>query len=211
MARNTEAVCRQCRRIGEKLFLKGDRCYSSKCGVERRRRPPGDQGTRRPRRPTDWALQLREKQKARFTYGVLERQFKKYFADARESQGVTGDVLLQLLERRLDNVVYRLSFVDSRPQARQIVNHGHFNVNGRKVSIPSYRVRPGDIITWRRVTDDATPGFVEALTDGIPKRPVPTWLKLEPGALTGEVVSLPEPSEIDTGIEVRLIVEFYSR
>ena len=163
---------------------RGDRCYSSKCGVERRRRPPGDQGTRRPRRPTDWALQLREKQKARFTYGVLERQFKNYFADARESQGVTGDVLLQLLERRLDNVVYRLSFVDSRPQARQIVNHGHFNVNGRKVSIPSYRVRPGDIITWRRVTDDATPGFVEALTDGIPKRPVPTWLKLEPGALT---------------------------
>jgi small subunit ribosomal protein S4 len=211
MARNTEAVCRQCRRIGDKLFLKGDRCYSSKCGVERRRRPPGDQGTRRPRRPTDWALQLREKQKARFTYGVLERQFKNYFADARESQGVTGDVLLQLLERRLDNVVYRLSFVDSRPQARQIVNHGHFNVNGRKVSIPSYRVRPGDIITWRRVTDDATPGFVEALTDGIPKRPVPTWLKLEPGTLTGEVLTLPEPSEIDTGIDARLIVEFYSR
>ena len=211
MARNTEAVCRQCRRIGEKLFLKGDRCYSPKCGVERRRRPPGDQGTRRPRRPTDWALQLREKQKARFTYGVLERQFKKYFFDARESQGVTGDVLLQLLERRLDNVVYRLSFVDSRPQARQIVNHGHFNVNGRKVSIPSFRVRPGDVITWRRVTDDATPGFVEALTDGIPKRPVPSWLKLEPGTLTGEVLSLPEPSEIDTGIDVRLIVEFYSR
>ena len=197
--------------LGEKLFLKGDRCYSPKCGVERRRRPPGDQGTRRPRRPTDWALQLREKQKARFTYGVLERQFKKYFADARESQGVTGDVLLQLLERRLDNVVYRLSFVDSRPQARQIVNHGHFNVNGRKVSIPSFRVRPGDVITWRRVTDDSTPGFVEALTDGIPKRPVPSWLKLEPGALTGEVLSLPERSEIDTGIDVRLIVEFYSR
>ena len=161
--------------------------------------------------PTDWALQLREKQKARFTYGVLERQFKNYFADARESQGVTGDVLLQLLERRLDNVVYRLSFVDSRPQARQIVNHGHFNVNGRKVSIPSFRVRPGDTVTWRRVTDDSTPGFVEALTDGIPKRPVPTWLKLEPATLTGEVLSLPEPSEINTGIDVRLIVEFYSR
>ena len=183
----------------------------SKCGVERRRRPPGDQGTRRPRRPTDWSLQLREKQKARFTYGVLERQFKNYFADARENQGVTGDVLLQLLERRLDNVVYRLSFVDSRPQARQIVNHGHFNVNGRKVSIPSFRVRPGDTVTWRRVTDDSTPGFVGALTDGIPKRPVPTWLKLEPATLTGEVLSLPEPSEINTGIDVRLIVEFYSR
>lgn len=211
MARKTDAVCRQCRRIGEKLFLKGDRCHSPKCGVERRRRPPGDQGIRRSRRPTDWALQLREKQKARFTYGVLERQFKRYFTDARDSHGVTGDVLLQLLERRLDNVVYRLSFVDSRPQARQVVNHGHFNVNGRKVSIPSFRVRPSDIVTWRRATDDAMPGFVEALTDGIPKRPVPTWLKLEPDTLTGEVVSLPEPSEIDTDIDMRLIVEFYSR
>ena len=211
MARNTDAVCRLCRRVGEKLFLKGDRCYSPKCGVERRRRPPGDQGNRRSRRPTDWALQLREKQKARFTYGVLERQFKRYFSDARDSQGVTGDVLLQLLERRLDNVVYRMGFVDSRAQGRQIVNHGHINVNGRKVSIPSYRVRPGDVVTWRRVTDDTMPKFVESLTDGIPKRPVPTWLKLEPDALKGEVLSLPEPADIDTGIDVRLIVVFYSR
>ncbi len=211
MARYTDAACRQCRRIGEKLFLKGDRCYSPKCGVERRHRPPGDQGTRRPRRPTDWALQLREKQKARFTYGVLERQFINYFSDAQDSKGVTGEVLLQLLERRLDNVVYRLAFADSRRQGRQLVNHGHFSVNGRKVDIPSYQVEQGDVVTWRRVTDDTMPGFVETLTDGIPKRPVSSWLKLEPDALKGEVMSLPEPSEIDSGIDVRLIVEFYSR
>ena len=211
MARYTDAACRQCRRIGEKLFLKGDRCYSPKCGVERRRHPPGDQGTRRPRRPTDWALQLREKQKARFTYGVLERQFSNYFADALDSQGVTGEVLLQLLERRLDNVVYRLAFADSRRQGRQMVNHGHFSVNGRKLDIPSYQVQPDDVVTWRRVTNDTMPGFVETLTDGIPKRPVPSWLRLEPDALKGEVVSLPEPSDIDSGIDVRLIVEFYSR
>lgn len=211
MARYTDAACRQCRRIGEKLFLKGDRCYSPKCGVERRRHPPGDTGTRRPRRPTDWALQLREKQKARFTYGVLERQFSNYFAAARENPGVTGEVLLQLLERRLDNVVYRLSFADSRRQGRQMVNHGHFSVNGRKLDIPSYQVQPDDVVTWRRVTNDTMPGFVETLTDGIPKRPVPSWLRLEPDALKGEVTSLPEPSDIDSGIDVRLIVEFYSR
>jgi small subunit ribosomal protein S4 len=154
---------------------------------------------------------LREKQKARFTYGVLERQFSNYFADARDSQGVTGEVLLQLLERRLDNVVYRLAFADSRRQGRQMVNHGHFSVNGRKLDIPSYQVQPDDVVTWRRVTNDTMPGFVETLTDGIPKRPVPSWLRLETDALKGEVVSLPEPSDIDSGIDVRLIVEFYSR
>jgi len=211
MARYTDPSCRQCRRIGEKLFLKGDRCYSPKCGVERRRRPPGDQSKRRPRRPTDWALQLREKQKARFTYGVLERQFSNYFKDARDSRGVTGEVLIQTLERRFDNVIYRLAFADSRQQGRQLVNHGHFSINGRKVDIPSYRVQAGDIVTWRRVTSDTMPGFVEALTDGIPKRPVPSWLRLEPDALKGEVLALPGPSEIETDIDARLIVEFYSR
>ena len=211
MARYTDAACRQCRRIGEKLFLKGDRCYSQKCGVERRRRPPGDQGVRRARRPSEWAMQLREKQKARFTYGVLERQFSKYFTNAHDSKGVTGDVLLQFLERRLDNVVYRLSYVDSRRQGRQMVTHGHINVNGRRLNIPSYLVEEGDVVTWGRVTDDSTPDFIDTLTDGIPKRPVPSWLRLEPDALKGEVLSMPEPSEIDTGINARLIVEFYSR
>jgi small subunit ribosomal protein S4 len=145
MARYTDPVCRQCRRIGEKLFLKGDRCYTPKCAVERRKRPPGEQMPRR-RRPSDWAVQLREKQKARFTYGVLERQFRRYFDMAREQPGVTGDILIQLLERRLDNVTYRLSFVDSRAQGRQLVNHGHFKVNGKRMDIPSYLVMPEDVI-----------------------------------------------------------------
>jgi len=209
MARYTDPVCRQCRRIGEKLFLKGDRCYTPRCAVDRRKRPPGDNVPRR-RRSSDWAIQLREKQKARFTYGVLERQFRGYFDVARDRQGATGDLLLQLLETRLDNVVYRLSFVDSRRQARQLVNHGHFKVNGRRLDIPSYQVKPGDSISWMG-TDDAVPEFIETLTDGLPKRPVPQWLRLDPENLAGQVVTEPNLSEIDTGIESRLIVEFYSR
>jgi len=210
MARYTDPSCRQCRRIGEKLFLKGERCYSQKCGVERRKRPPGEPTRRRPR-STDWGVQLREKQKARFTYGVLERQFRKYFEAARDTKGVTGDLLLSTLEQRLDNVVYRLSFVDSRKQGRQLVNHGHFNVNGRRVNIPSYLVKVGDVITWNRVGGDTVPEFVQALTDGLPKRPVPSWLQLEPSDLKGEVLSIPDASENDSGVDVRLIVEFYSR
>ena len=210
MARYTDAVCRQCRRIGEKLFLKGERCFSPRCAVEKRKRPPGDHIPRR-RRASDWALQLREKQKARFSYGVLERQFRIYFEAAKESQGVTGDILLQLLERRLDNVVYRLSFAESRKQGRQLVNHGHFTVNGRKVNIPSFRVGIGDVIAWRRVDSDSRPDFVAVLTDGIPRRPVPSWLALDADNLRGEVLSLPDPTEVDSGVDSRLIVEFYSR
>lgn len=209
MARYIDPVCRQCRRIGEKLFLKGDRCYTPRCAVERRKRPPGDQVPRR-RRSSDWAIQLREKQKARFTYGVLERQFRNYFDSARERSGATGDLLLQMLERRLDNVVFRLSFVDSRRQARQLVNHGHFKVNGRKLDIPSYQVKPGDNVSWMGV-GDTVPEFIETLTDGLPKRPVPQWLRLDVENLAGQVVTEPNMSEIDTGIESRLIVEFYSR
>ncbi len=210
MARYIDPVCRQCRRIGEKLFLKGDRCYTPRCAVERRRRPPGNQTPRR-RRASDWAIQLKEKQKARFTYGVLERQFRKYFEAAKEQSGITGEVLLQTLESRLDNVIYRLSFVDSRRQARQLVNHGHFTVNGKRMDIPSYLVKPGDAIAWKRVTNGTVPDYVQTLTDGIPKRAVPAWLNLDVANLTGEVVSLAEPTDIDTGIESRLIVEFYSR
>ncbi len=209
MARYIDPVCRQCRRIGEKLFLKGERCYTPKCAVERRKRPPGEAVPRR-RRPSDWAIQLREKQKARFTYGVLERQFRRYFDTARDQPGVTGDLLLQLLESRLDNVVYRLSFVDSRQQGRQLVNHGHMRVNGQRVSIPSYRVKPGDTVSWK-VTGDNLPAFVEALAVGIPKRPVPGWLTLDAENLMGTVASVPDMSEINTGIDSRLIVEFYSR
>ena len=209
MARYTDPVCRQCRRIGEKLFLKGDRCYTPRCAIERRRRPPGAQTPRR-RRPSDWAFQLREKQKARFIYGVLERQFRNYFEMARDRPGVTGENLLQILERRLDNVVYRLAFVDSRRQGRQLVNHGHFYVNGGRMDIPSYLVKQGDVVSWKRV-GDSTPEFIETLTDGLPKRPVPAWLRMDVGKLTGEVMAMPDSAEIDTGIDVRLIVEFYSK
>jgi small subunit ribosomal protein S4 len=209
MGRYIDPVCRQCRRIGEKLFLKGERCYTPRCPIERRRGTPGE-GTPRRRRPSDWALQLREKQKARFSYGVLEKQFRKYLAMARERKGITGDMLMQLLETRLDNVVYRLSFADSRRQGRQFVNHGHLRVNGGRMDIPSYLVKPGDIISWKQ-RQDTVPEFVSTLTDGLPKRPVPAWLRLDVGELTGEVMTMPDLSEMDLGIDARLIVEFYSR
>ncbi len=209
MARYIDPVCRRCRRMGEKLFLKGERCYSPRCAVERHRRTPGDRVPRR-RRPSDWALQLREKQKARFTYGVLERQFRKYFEIARERPGITGDNLLQVLETRLDNVVFRLSFGDSRPQSRQLVNHGHFTVNGKRMDIPSYLVNPGDVVAWKH-SNGSTPEFVKVLTDGLPKRPVPNWLRLDAEKLEGEVLTLPETTDVGSNIDVRLIVEFYSK
>ena len=212
MARYTDPVCRQCRRMGEKLFLKGDRCYTPKCAVERRKRPPGVQSTRR-RRASEWAVQLREKQKARFTYGVLERQFRKYFETARDAKGVTGEMLLQTLERRLDNVVYRLAFADSRRQGRQFVSHGLFAVNGKRVNIPSFLVNPGDVITWIPIKENGpVPEFIQTITaGGGPKRSIPSWIRLESQKLRGEVLSLPHASEIDSGIDSRLIVEFYSR
>jgi len=209
MARYIDPVCRQCRRIGEKLFLKGERCYTPRCAVERRKRPPGDRIPRR-RRPSDWAIQLREKQKARFTYGVLERQFRKYFDLARGQPGATGDNLLQILETRLDNVVYRLSFAESRRQARQLVNHGHFVVNGKRMTIPSYLVKQGDVVSWKH-SNGSMPDFIAVLTEDLPKRPVPAWLNLDPAKLTGEVVSMPDLSGVDSSIDVRLIVELYSK
>lgn len=209
MGRYIDPVCRQCRRVGEKLFLKGERCFTPRCAVERRKNPPGNQGTRR-RRPSDWATQLRQKQKARFMYGVFERQFRKYFELARERPGVTGDNLIQILETRLDNVIYRLSFAESRRQGRQLVNHGHFLVNGKRMTIPSYLVKSGDVITWKRV-NGSTPDFIAVLTDDLPKRPVPVWLNLDAGNLKGEVITMPEAVDIDSGIDVRLIVELYSK
>ena len=209
MGRYIDPVCRQCRRIGEKLFLKGERCYTPRCAVDRRKRPPGDHVPRR-RRSSDYALQLREKQKARWTYGVLEKQFHRYFEMAREQSGITGDLLLQILERRLDNVIYRLSFVDSRRQGRQLVNHGHFLVNGKRMNIPSYLVKQGDSITWKNFNDSA-PEFIVALTEDIPKRPVPSWLRLDVGTLMGTVDNMPDVSETDIGVDPRMIVEFYSR
>lgn len=208
MARYTGAVCRQCRRAGEKLFLKGERCYTPKCAVEKRRKTPGDHQPRR-RRASDWGIQLREKQKARQTYGVLERQFRNYFSTARKVQGATGNNLLQLLERRLDNVVYRVGFADSRAQGRQWVNHGHFLVNGRKVSIPSYRVRAGDIVAWKGSTKEKP--FSQDAVRTVGQRPIPAWIDVDKNALTATVVRNPEAEDLDTRFETRMIVEFYSR
>ena len=208
MARYTDAVCRLCRRAGVKLFLKGERCYTPRCAVDKRRKPPGSQTLRR-RRTSDWGVQLREKQKARQIYGVMEKQFRKYFAEAQRRPGMTGLHLLQLLEERLDNVAYRLNFADSRNQARQLVRHGHIMVNGRRVNIPSYRVKVDDVVNWKESSRET--GIYAQMSEDIPRRPLPSWLSLDPANMAGRVVSAPEPNEIDTGIDVRLVVEHYSR
>ena len=200
--------CRLCRRAGEKLFLKGDRCFTPRCAVERRHNPPGDISNRR-RRPTDYALHLREKQKARQMYGVMESQFRKYMTAAFNSPGVSGSNLLRTLERRLDNVVFRLSFADSRKQARQFVGHGHFMVNGVKTDIPSYQVRVGDVIGWKE--NVKTTDFYKDRIEGVPKRPVPGWLTLNQDDMAGQVTSLPADEDLQETINSRLIVEFYSR
>lgn len=210
MARYKGPVCRLCRRNGTKLFLKGERCYTPRCAVERRKSPPGEQHmqTRR-RRISEHGVQLREKQKAREVYGVLERQFRTYVAKATRMEGVTGERLMQLLERRLDNVAFRLGFADSRQQGRQWINHGHLRVNDRRVDIPSFLVKPGDEISWRE--QSAKKEFFQGVAESLRKRPVPQWLSLDEATVKGTVLSLPEPGEIDTDIETRMIVEFYSK
>lgn len=209
MARYTDASCRQCRRIGEKLFLKGERCYTPRCAIERRKSPPGDRSLKR-RRASDWSLQLREKQKARFSYGVLERQFRNYFETAREHPGVTGDILLQFLERRLDNVVYRLAFAGSRKQGRQLVTHGHFTVNDRKMDIPSYLVETGDVVKWKG-SNGKLPEFAKMIMESGGRLPTPGWLKVELDKGEAEVIGEPTSDALDSSIDVRLIVEFYSK
>ena len=208
MARYTDSVCRLCRRAGEKLFLKGERCFTPRCAVERRRKPPGAQPLRR-RRTSDWGMQLREKQKARQIYGVLERQFRTYYTEAQRSHGMAGQHMLQLLERRLDNLVFRMNFADSRSQARQLVMHGHMTVNGRKVDIPSYRVKVDDVVGWKESSKKT--GIYEMVAGEIPKRPLPNWISLDPENMIGRVISLPEPTDIDTGVDMRLVVEHYAR
>ena len=200
--------CRLCRRAGEKLFLKGDRCFTPRCAVERRHNPPGDVSNRR-RRPTDYAVHLREKQKARQMYGVMEGQFRKYMTTAFNTPGVSGLNLLRSLERRLDNVVFLLNFADSRKQARQFVNHGHFTVNGVKTDIPSYQVRIGDVIGWKESTKSSD--FYKDRTEGIPKRLIPGWLAFNQDDMSGQVTSLPADEDLQESINSRLIVEFYSR
>ena len=209
MARYTESVCRLCRREGTKLFLKGDRCYSAKCAVTKRHTPPGQHGQARTRKQSEYGVQLREKQKCRRAYGVLESQFRKYFDMASNMRGVTGENMLCLLERRLDNVAYRLGLGESRPMARQIVLHGHIRVNGQKVDIASCLIKVGDVITVREASRDI-PVF-KALREQGAGKPVPKWLEMDAETLTGKVVSLPQRDDIDLTIEEHLIVEFYSR
>lgn len=208
MARYTGPVCKLCRREGKKLFLKGDRCYTSKCAIERRSYAPGQHGQSR-KKVSEYGIQLRAKQSARRYYGIAEGQFHKYFIMAERMTGVTGTNLLQLCESRLDNVVYVAGFAGSRAQARQLVNHGHFTVNGGKVDIASYLLKAGDVVALREKSKaaDSFKGIVEA--NGA--RPVPQWLDATKEAMQAKVVKLPDREEISTPVEEHLIVEFYSR
>ncbi len=208
MGRYTAAVCRLCRRSGEKLMLKGSRCLTPKCAMDRRAKAPGQQLGRR-RRLSDRGLQLREKQKARYAYGILERQFRQFFAQAERQSGITGENLLVLLERRLDNVVYRLGFADSRSQARQLVQHGHIMLNERKTDIPSCLVKEGDTISWKERSSKTE--YYKQLVSSIKGKSVLSWLSLDRENLVGQVLSLPTPDDIDAKFEGKSIVEYYSR
>lgn len=209
MARYTGPVCRLCRREGEKLFLKGEKCYTDKCPVDRRAYPPGEHGQGRRPRTSEYGLQLREKQKLRRIYGVLERQLSGYYEEAARRSGITGENLIGLLEARLDNMVYRLGFAPSRAAARQLVMHGHFQVNGQKVDIPSYQVKAGDVISVRERSRNV--GLIKESVEAAASRGLPEWLELDAEALSGTVKSLPSREQVDVKVEEHLIVEFYSR
>jgi len=208
VARYREALCRLCRRESEKLFLKGDRCYTDKCAVERRKYAPGQHGQRR-RKLSDYALQLREKQKAKETYGVLENQFKRYFYMADKKKGITGSYLLQLLECRLDNVVYRLGFASNRRQARQLVLHGHITVNDRRVNIPSKLVREGDVIGLKEASKKIV--TIEENVAKMEHRGLPAWLQMDINELKGKILHYPSRDEIELPVQEQLIVELYSK
>ena len=208
MARYIDSVCRLCRRSGEKLMLKGSRCLTPKCAMDRKGTPPGQRSGRR-RRLSDRGLQLREKQKARYTYGVLELQFRRIFREAERQTGITGDNLLVSLERRLDNVVYRLGFADSRAQARQLVQHGHIMLNGRKTDIPSCLVKEGDTISWKETSTKTE--YYKQLAQTIKGKSVLSWLSLDEENLVGQVLSLPTPEDVGANFNVKSIVEYYSR
>jgi small subunit ribosomal protein S4 len=208
MARYTEAVCKLCRREGQKLFLKGERCYTDKCGVTRRAYAPGQHGQSR-KKTSEYGLQLRAKQKARRFYGVLERQFSHYFELAEKKSGMSGENLLRILESRLDNVIYRLGFASSHAEARQLVNHGHFIVNGKKVDVPSYLVKPGEVITFRDKSRNNEK--IKSIIEANAYRPVPKWLDIDRGILQATVLSLPNREDIDLNVEEHLIVELYSK
>ncbi len=208
MARYTGPACRLCRYLSEKLMLKGEKCSTHKCPLEKRNVPPGGRPKTR-RRISGRALQLREKQKIRFSYGVLERQFRRFFADAVKAPGITAENFLILLERRLDNIVYRLGFADSRAQARQIVRHGHIRVNGRRVDIPSYLVKSGDSVTWREGSTRTE--YYKRLVKEIKGNTIPGWLSLNEELMTGNVVALPSKDDIDSKFDGKTVVEYYSR
>ena len=208
MARYTGSVCRLCRREGCKLFLKGEKCYGAKCPLDLRHTVPGEHGQARQRKMSEYGMQLREKQKAKRTYGVLEGQFHHYFEEADRQKGITGENLLVLLERRLDNVVYRLGFGVSRPQARQIVRHGHIRVNGKKVDIPSYSVKVGDVISVRSTKKDLV--IFKAAKEGS-GRVIPKWLTVDMENLSATVSALPQRDDVDLTLQENMIVEYYSR
>lgn len=209
MARYSGASCRICRRENLKLFLKGDRCYSDKCAFERRAFAPGQHGQNRFRKPSDYAVQLREKQKVKHLYGVFEAQFRRFFAEAERVRGVTGATLLSMLERRLDNVVYRLGFASSRTQGRQMVRHSLVTINGHKVNIPSYQVKVGDIVSLKERQQKSE--LVADNLQGAARRGVPSWLELDAKAFKGTVKALPNRDEITLPIQEQLIVELYSK
>ncbi len=210
MARYIGPVCRLCRREGMKLFLKGERCYTEKCAVEKRNTPPGQHGTSRRRaKVAGYGIQLREKQKVKRTYGVLENQFRRYFEAADRQKGVTGELLLQSLERRLDNVIYRVGFSTSRSQARQLVRHGHFTVNGKKVDIPSYPVRQGDTVSVRQSSVENA--SIKHAMEEVKGRGVPEWLTIEASGQSARISSLPTREQINLPVQEQLIVELYSK
>ena len=208
MARYTGPVCRLCRREGAKLYLKGDRCYSDSCSFTKRSYAPGQHGQAR-KKVSEYGLQLREKQRARRVYGVLEGQFRTYFDKADRQKGITGESLLVLLERRLDNVVYRLGFAASRTQARQLVRHRHFTVNGKRVDIPSYQIKPGDVIQVKETSKQSP--LIKEIAEAVTTKTTPAWLEVQAEEMIGKIVRYPNRDEIDTPIQEHLIVELYSR
>ena len=209
MARYTGPVCRLCRRYGDKLYLKGDRCSTPKCAFERRPQPPGQQRFGRRRRVSDRALQLREKQRARFIYGIMEQQFRRYYRDAMRRSGVTGETLVRLLETRLDNIVYRLGFADSRAQARQIVRHGHIDLNGRTTNIPSCALKISDVITWSE--KGRSTEIYKIMQETLQSKEIPDWLSVDSANMSGRVLTQPDVSQAGAKFDPAVIVEFYSR
>ena len=208
VARYTGPLCRICRREGEKLFLKGDRCYTEKCAIDRRKYPPGQHGQGF-RKLSDYGIQLREKQKVRKTYGLLERKFRRYFQEAERKKGITGEVLLQLLESRLDNIVYRMGFASNRRKARQFVNHGHFLVNGKRVTLASYETKAGDTIEVDESSRDI-PEILDSLSKA-EHRGIPAWVEIDSEKMKGKILNIPSREEIQLPVKEQLIVELYSK